>query len=307
MRNAEAVLEIIQKRGEQKQPLSDVYRQLYNPNLYLKAYARIYSNDGAMTKGITQETADGMSQEKIYTIIEKLRFERYKWTPVRRTYIPKKNGKTRPLGIPTWSDKLLQEVIRLILEAYYEPQFSNSSHGFRPKRGPHTALQEVWGGWKGVKWFIEGDISQYFDTIDHYILLRILGENIKDERFLRLIANLLKAGYLEDWKYNRTISGTPQGGIVSPVLANIYLDKFDKFVKETLIPDYTKGKNRAPNPEYERLSNQSYRLKRLGKFKEMVSLRKKARQLPSKMPYDPNFRRLRYVRYADDVRHLTHC
>lgn len=300
MRNAEAVLEIIQKRGEQKQPLSDVYRQLYNPDLYLKAYARIYSHDGAMTKGTSQETADGMSQEKIYTIIDKLRFERYKWTPVRRTYIPKKNGKRRPLSIPTWSDKLLQEVIRLILEAYYEPQFSKSSHGFRPKRGPHTALEEVWVVWRGVKWFIEGDISQYFDTIDHYILLKILGESIKDERFLRLIGNLLRSGYLEDWKYNRTISGAPQGGIVSPILANIYLDRFDKFVSETLIPDYTKGKNRAPNPEYVKLSYQAAKFRKLGNFKEMVSVRKKIKPIPSKMPYDPNYRRLRYVRYADD-------
>ena len=159
MRKAETVLSIIRERGKRGLPLTDVYRQLYNEELYLKAYGRIYRNDGAMTRGITDETVDGMSQEKIASIIEALRCERYRWTPVRRVEIPKKNGKTRPLGIPTWSDKLLQEVMRLILEAYYEPQFSDFSHGFRPERGCHTALESIQRGWKGTKWFIEGDIK----------------------------------------------------------------------------------------------------------------------------------------------------
>ena len=163
MRTAETLLNIIQDRGKRGLPLGDVYRQLFNPDLYLRAYARIQANPGATTPGITVETVDGMSQEKIARLIEALRFERWRWTSVRRVNIPKKNGKTRPLGIPTWSDKLLQEVIRSLLEAYYEPQFSVHSHGFRPNRGCHTALIEIQRNWVGTKWFIEGDIKGCFD------------------------------------------------------------------------------------------------------------------------------------------------
>ena len=187
MRTAETILNIIQDRGKRRLPLEDVYRQLSNPDMYLRAYARIYANDGAMTQGITSETIDGMSQEKIAKTIKAIRDERWQWTPVRRVAIPKSNGKTRPLGIPTWSDKLLQEVIRSILDAYYDPQFSEHSHGFRSNRGCHTALTEIQHTWMGTKWFIEGDIKGCFDNIDHNILIRILRENICDNRFLRLI------------------------------------------------------------------------------------------------------------------------
>jgi group II intron reverse transcriptase/maturase len=213
MRNAETVLEIIHERGRKGLPLEDIYRQLYNPDLYLRAYARLYSNKGAMTKGTTSETVDSMSLAKIEQIIDDLRHERYRWTPVRRTYIPKKNGKKRPLGMPTWSDKLLQEVIRLILEAYYEPQMSDYSLGFRPERGCHTALNSIKDTWTGTKWFIEGDIKGCFDHIDHQVMLSILREKLHDNRFLRLLDSLLKAGYLEEWKYHATLSGTPQGGV----------------------------------------------------------------------------------------------
>lgn len=160
MRTAQTILTVIQERGKRKLPLERVYKMLFNRELYLAAYAKLYSNSGAMTKGVTNETVDGMSIQKIDNIIAALRDERYQWKPVRREYIPKKNGKKRPLGLPTWSDKLLQEVIRMILEAYYEPQFSEHSHGFRPNRACHTALQEI-QVWKGTKWFIEGDISKY--------------------------------------------------------------------------------------------------------------------------------------------------
>jgi len=216
MRNAETVLGVINERGRRRLPLEDIYRQLFNRDLFLRAYGRIYRNDGAMTPGATPETADAMSLEKIDAIIGVLRQERYRWTPVRRTYIPKKSGKLRPLGIPTWSDKLLQEVVRSLLNAYYEPQFSPHSHGFRPQRGCHTALGEITKHWKGVKWFIEGDISQCFDRIDHPALLSILNEKLHDQRFLRLLANLLDAGYLEDWNYHATLSGSPQGGVITP-------------------------------------------------------------------------------------------
>jgi len=238
MRDAETTLAVIRERGKKGLHLEDVYRQLYNPDLFLRAYGRIYKNTGAMTQGSTEETVDGMSTGKIQSIIELLRNERYRWSPVRRTFIPKRNGKLRPLGIPTWSDKLLQEVMRSILEAYYEPQFSTASHGFRPELGCHTAMRAIYSYWTSVKWLVEGDIKGCFDNIDHTVLLSILREKIHDNRFLILIENLLKAGYLEQWSFRPTLSGTPQGGIASPLLANIYLDRLDKFVEQTLIPEF---------------------------------------------------------------------
>src|SRR5439155_1826294 len=191
MQSAKAYLELIRERGKRGLPLERVYRHLFNPDLYLSAYGKIYRNTGAMTKGVTDETPDGMSLDKIDTIIEALRFERYQWKPARRTYIPKKNGKKRPLGMPVWSDKLVQEVIRLILEAYYEGQFSNRSHGFRPERGCHTALQEIYHEWVGTAWFIEGDISQCFDKLSHELLLKTLSENIYDGRFINFMRELI--------------------------------------------------------------------------------------------------------------------
>jgi group II intron reverse transcriptase/maturase len=302
MRTAETVLSIIQERGRRELPLEDIYRQLYNPNLYLRAYARLYANEGAMTPGATEETVDGMSLAKIEKIINDLRYERYRWTPVRRTYIEKKNSvKKRPLGIPSWSDKLLQEVIRSILEAYYEPQFSDQSHGYRPNRGCHTALKEIQRTWKGTRWFVEGDIRGCFDHIDHSILMDILAENLHDNRFLRLIGYMLQAGYLEQWSYHITASGTPQGGVISPILANIYLDKLDTFVERALIPAYTRGKTRKRNNRYITLMQQSRYQRKHGNIEVAKRLRKEAQQLPSMAPNDPDYRRLRYIRYADDV------
>jgi group II intron reverse transcriptase/maturase len=300
MRNAETVLGIIRERGQRGLPVENLYRQLWNPNLYLMAYGRIARNRGALTPGATSDTADGMTMEKIAAIIEALRFERYRWTPVRRVYLPKANGKTRPLGIPTWSDKLLQEVIRLLLEAYYEPQFSDRSHGFRPNRGCHTALSEIKRTWTGTTWFIEADISGCFDNIDHSVLLSILQKKIHDNRFLGLVAQLLKAGYLEDWKYDATYSGTPQGGVVSPVLANIYLDRLDRFVENVLLPGYNRGGERRRNPEYNRLALKAKYLRSTGRAKEATEYRRHLRSLPFNDTHDPDYRRLRYVRYADD-------
>jgi retron-type reverse transcriptase len=201
MQKTDAILDIYQKRGAEGLPLERVYRQLFNRELYLQGYGKIYRNFGAMTRGSTPETVDGMSLQKIDTIIGLLRMERYEWMPVRRTHIPKANGKTRPLGIPTWGDKLLQEVIRSILEPYYEQRFSIHSHGFRPKRGCHTALNEIRKYWKGTIWFIEGDIKGCFDNIDHSVLLDIMRRDIKDGRLIKLIDGLLKAGYMEEWRY----------------------------------------------------------------------------------------------------------
>ncbi|HFI0702975.1 TPA: reverse transcriptase domain-containing protein [Streptococcus suis] len=299
MRTAKTILTVIHERGKQYKPLERVYKLLFNRELYLIAYAKLYPNNGAMTKGVTEETIDGMSIQKIDRIIEQLRRETYYWRPARREYIPKKNGKHRPLGIPVWSDKLLQEVIRMILEAYYEPQFSEHSHGFRPKRGCHTALQEI-QTWKGTRWFIEGDISSYFDTIDHDVLITMLSRQIQDGRFIRLIKNMLEAGYLDDWKFHKTISGTPQGGVISPLLANIYLHQFDKWVGEELIPQYTRGKKQKANSAYNRLSRRIKCYQEKGDYKKAHQLIVERRNLPSVDTYDTTYRRLRYVRYADD-------
>ena len=253
MQSAEVVLGVLRERGRQGLPCEQLYRQMFNKDLYLLAYGNIYSNSGAMTPGASEETADGMSEEKIEQIVEAMRCERYRFAPARRTYIPKKNGKLRPLGLPSWSDKLVGEVVRLLLEAYYEPGFSDLSHGFRKRRGCHTALRKIHDTWTGTVWFIEGDISDCFGSLSHEILLRILAEKIQDQRFLRLIRNMLKAGYLEDWEYRETLSGCPQGGVVSPILSNIYLHKLDEFVEQELIPQYTRGTGRKVNPVYKRL------------------------------------------------------
>jgi group II intron reverse transcriptase/maturase len=241
-----------------------------------------------------------MSQEKIDAIIEAMRHERYRFSPARRVHIPKKNGKTRPLGLPTWSDKLVGEVVRLLLEAYYEPTFSGRSHGFRRKRGCHTALREVENTWTGTVWFIEGDISDCFGSLNHEIMIKILAEKIHDNRFLRLVRNMLKAGYLEDWQYHETLSGSPQGGVVSPILSNIYLSKLDEFVERVLIPQHTRGKRRRRHPEYSRIKRLLQRARDQGDRAAARDLRKQQRSIPSGDPMDPEYRRLRYCRYADD-------
>jgi group II intron reverse transcriptase/maturase len=300
MQSAETVLDVLRERGRRGLPCDELYRQLFNRNLYLMAYGRIYSNKGAMTPGVTGETADGMSLEKIDHIIDAMRHERYRFSPARRIYIPKRNGKLRPLGLPTWSDKLVGEVVRLLLEAYYEPTFSDHSYGFRPGRGCHTALRKVAETWTGTTWFIEGDLSDCFGSFDHQIMLDILAEKIHDNRFLRLLRNMLQAGYLEDWEYHTTYSGVPQGGVASPVLANIYLHRLDTFVETVLIPRYTQGVRRARNLEYTRIASAIWRARQRGDRAQVRELNKRRRSLPSLNPQDPGFRRLRYARYADD-------
>ncbi|WP_194922203.1 reverse transcriptase/maturase family protein [Catenulispora rubra] len=300
MQRAETVLGVLRDRGMRGLPCDELYRQLFNPQLYLLAYGRIYANHGAMTPGATPETVDGMSQMKIGRIVEAMRHERYRFHPVRRVQIPKKNGKMRPLGLPTWSDKLVGEVVRLLLEAYYEPTFSDRSHGFRPRRGCHTALREVAYTWTGTAWFIEGDIADCFGSLDHEVLLSILGEKIRDQRFLRLVRNMLTAGYLEDWKWGATLSGAPQGGVASPILSNIYLHKLDKFVEKVLIPEYTKGTRRARSPAYLKLQTRLATARRRGDRDEARRIRRLMQAMPTADPDDPSYRRLRYVRYADD-------
>lgn len=287
-----------------------LYRYLFSEEMFAVAYQRIYAKQGNMTPGTDGKTIDEMSLERIERLIASLKDESYQPHPARRVYIPKKNGKKRPLGIPSFEDKLVQEVVRLLLEAIYEGHFEGTSHGFRPHRSCHTALGMIQKSFAGAKWFIEGDIKGFFDNIDHNVLISILRERISDERFLRLIRKFFNAGYVEDWKYNKTYSGTPQGGIISPILANIYLDKFDKYIKE-YAAKFRKGDRRSINPEYWRLNNKKNRLKqklqktsdeqmRKNYLYEIAQLSKQMLSTPHKDAMDADFRRLQYVRYADD-------
>lgn len=301
MRNAKTILHIIQERGERKLPIERVYRLLYNPNLYLLAYSNLYGNKGALTSGITPETADGMSLDKIQDIICKLKQESYRWKPSKRIFIPKKNGQPRPLSIPCWSDKLLQEVIRLILEAYFEPQFCESSHGFRTGRGCHSALKQMRLKGKGSKWFIEGDIQGCFDNINHQLIIKLLSDKLYDPRFIRLISQLLKTGYIEGWKYNKTYSGVPQGSIIGPILTNIVLNELDKFVENKLIPANTKGKRRRSCPKYALIKRQASKARKQGDMDKCRELNKQAQKIPSRDTNDPKYRRLWYIRYANDT------
>lgn len=300
MQRAEVVLRVLRERGRQGLPCTQLYRQMFNKDLYLMAYGNIYSNQGAMTPGASGETADGMSEARIEQVTGLMRRESYRFSPARRVYIPKKNGKLRPLGMPSWSDKLVSEVVRMLLEAFYEPQFSGRSHGFRRGMGCHTALREIDAAWQGTAWFIEGDVSDCFGSIDHEIMLSILAEKIHDSRFLRLIRNMLRAGYLEDWEYRETLSGCPQGGQVSPVLSNIYLDKLDKYVEQELIPQYTRGERRRSGRGYSVVHERLRRARRSGDRAAARNLEKQRRRLPRRDPADPGYRRLAYVRYCDD-------
>lgn len=287
-----------------------LYRYLFSEEMFAVAYQRIYAKQGNMTPGTDGKTIDEMSLERIERLIVSLKDESYQPHPARRVYIPKKNGKKRPLGIPSFEDKLVQEVVRLLLEAIYEGHFEGTSHGFRPHRSCHTALGMIQKSFAGAKWFIEGDIKGFFDNIDHNVLISILRERISDERFLRLIRKFLNAGYVEDWKYNKTYSGTPQGGIISPMLANIYLDKFDKYIKE-YAAKFRKGDRRSINPKYWRLNNKKNWLKkklqktsdeqiRKSYLYEIAQLSKQMLSTPHKDAMDADFRRMQYVRYADD-------
>lgn len=315
MQKAETVLGIVEakSKSDKHYKFDRLYRNLFNPDFYLQAYGKIYAKEGNMTKGTDEETIDGFGMKKVNEVIKLIKKEQYHFKPVRRTYIPKKNGSKRPLGIPSFYDKLIQEICRSILESIYEPKFSKNSHGFRPNRSCHTALKQVKREWTGVKWVIEGDIKGFFDNIDHEVLLNILNENIHDGRFLELIRRMLEAGYMEDWIYHKTYSGTPQGGIISPILANIYLNKLDEFVENVLIPKYeTNKKKRRMNPKYNSINGKMVRLSKkiesLDKanpvrqelIQEYKSLEKERRNHKVLDEMDSEFIRIKYVRYADD-------
>lgn len=311
MRSPERVLNSLNEHSKDSSyKFERLYRLLFNEELFYVAYQKIASNGGSTTKGSDGHSIDEMSLARIETLIASLKDESYQPHPSRRVHIPKKNGKTRPLGIPAFEDKLVQEVVRMILEAIYEGHFETTSHGFRPKRSCHTALLHIQKTFSGAKWFIEGDIKGFFDNIDHDVLVGILRERISDDRFIRLIRKFLKAGYVEDWTFHNTYSGMPQGGIVSPILANIYLDKLDKYVKE-YIRHFDMGTKRRPGKESNDLANERKRtVRKLKKIKDgtekaalvarLKAIEQERAAFPSGDEMDGSYRRLKYIRYADD-------
>ena len=317
MRNPTDVLNSLSDKSKNPSyKFKRLYRNLYNPEFYMLAYQNIYANDGSMTPGVDGNTMDGMSSHRIEGIIQSLKDHSYQPNPARRTYIAKQNSnKKRPLGIPSANDKLVQEVVRMLLESIYEPNFSENSHGFRPHRSCHTALLQIERTFTGAKWFVEGDIQACFDSFDHHVLIEILRRRIDDESFITLMWKFLKAGYMEQWEYHKTYSGTPQGSGISPILANIYLNELDRHMAEFKAQfECGSSQNRKENPEYERLHGKIYRTKRKNAAvwdsmsdKErkqcaasLRQLQNELRHLPTHPVREENYKNLQYVRYADD-------
>ncbi len=307
-------MEALATISKQGKLINGLFRLMETPLLWYEAYANIYANTGAITPGVDATTLDGFSEKRVTAIITRLKAGSYHFRPARRTYVPKANGKKRPLGISSGDDKLVQEVVRSILEKIYEPIFEESSHGFRPGRSPHTALETIKQEWTAVKWLIDMDLRSYFDTINHDLLMSLLQKRIGDTRFLRLIRAMLDAGYLEDWTYHGTYSGVPQGSIVAPILANVYLHELDLFMKG-LKEQFDRGKRRAKYPAYHRYTERIRLLRKKadllkGKEGEAEHLQEiqadigrvdhLRKRLPSVDPFDSGYRRLYYCRYADD-------
>lgn len=311
MRSPERVLNSLSEHSnDASYKFERLYRILFNEEMFYVAYQRIYAKEGNMTKGSDGQNIDNMSLKRIEKLIDTLKDETYQPQPSKRVYIPKKNGKKRPLGVPTFNDKLIQEVVRMVLEAIYEGSFEYTSHGFRPNRSCHTVLTHIQNEFSGAKWFVEGDIKGFFDNINHDVLINILLERIADERFIRLIRKFLKAGYVEGWQFHNTYSGTPQGGIISPILANIYLDKLDKYIKE-YIAKFDKGKKRKFSRESMDFGNARKRIvRRLKSVKdemqraklilELKAIEQERAKYPNGDEMDAGYRRLKYARYADD-------
>lgn len=311
MRNPERILNSLTKHSDNSDyKFERLYRILFNEEMYLVAYQKLQGKTGNMTPGADGKTIDGMSTLRIEQLIKALKDESYHPNPAKRVYIPKKNGSKRSLGIPSFEDKLLQEVVCMVLEAIYEGSFDDTSHGFRPQRSCSTALCCVQRTYTNTRWFIEGDIKGFFDNINHNALINILKERITDYRFLRLIRKFLNAGYIEDWKFNNTYSGTPQGGIISPILANIYLDKLDKYIRE-YTQQFDQGIKRRVHPAANKFSrdkcalndalkaetDETVRKQIIGRINEIV---KERQQFPSTDCMDSSYKRIKYIRYADD-------
>lgn len=288
-----------------------LYRNLYNRDFYLHAYGELAKKEGNMTSGADGKTLDRFNVERIDKLITSLKDESYHPKPATRTYTSKKNGRKRSLAIPSIEDKMVQRVVTTILENIYEQIFSNNSHGFRPNRSCHTALEHAKVHFQGATWFIEGDIKGFFDNIDHAVLIHLLRKRIDDERFLRLIRKFLNAGYIEDWNFSNTYTGIPQGGIISPILANIYLHELDEFMQHYK-DKFDKGDKRGRNKEYRKYAARIGRAKKKLQQSDMDDntreqiirqIRRDKKMLlsvPNRDPYDKTYRRLQYIRYADD-------
>ncbi|MGL6201543.1 MAG: reverse transcriptase domain-containing protein [Lachnospiraceae bacterium] len=317
MRNPVNVLKSLEEKSyNESYKYERLYRNLYNTEFYLLAYKNIATSQGSMTAGTDGNTLDGMSLARIERIIASLKNHSYQPNPARRTYIAKKNSdKKRPLGIPSTNDKLVQEIIRMILEAIYEQRFSDSSHGFRPNRSCHTALIHVKHTFKSMKWIVEGDIKACFDSFDHHVLINILRQRIQDEYFIALMWKFLRAGYMEQWEYNTTYSGSPQGSGMSPILANIYMSELDKYMKEYKAKfDIGVNRERKGNPKYLSLAGKCSKLRskikkgaesmsdseRRGLIQKLNTLRNEMLNTPRYPAKDPEYKRIQYNRYADD-------
>lgn len=316
MRNPTEVLRnLSEKSKNEAYRFQRLYRNLYNPEFYWLAFKNIYANDGSMTAGADGTTIDGMSDERIEKIIASLRDRSYQPKPARREYIAKKNSdKKRPLGIQSGNDKLVQEVVKMILESIYEPVFSNKSHGFRPNRSCQTALSQIQKTFTGTNWFVEGDIHACFDSFDHHVVIDLLKKRIDDDAFIQLIWKFLKAGYMEQWIYNRTYSGVPQGSGVSPVLANIYLHELDKFMEKYADIFNTEAKRKHFSSAYKSSVSRTYRYRKTGReiwddlnddekkvrIHKLKELEKEEKSLTPYVYNDENYKRVQYTRYADD-------
>ena len=315
MRNPTDVLNSLSDKSKNPEyRFQRLYRNLYNPDFYLLAYKNIYANGGSMTPGVNGITIDGMSSQRIAKLIESLKDRSYQPNPARRTYIAKKNNpaKKRPLGIPSGDDKLVQEVIRMLLESIYEPNFSDAAHGFRPQRSCHTALTKIQKTFTGAKWFVEGDIKACFDSFDHHVLIDILRKRIDDEAFISLMWKILKAGYMEQWQYHMTYSGTPQGSGMSPILANIYLNELDRYMGEYKARFYKP--TRTANPAHRNMASKIFYYKAkndkvwddlsVEEKKECArtlrQMRSEQRKLPTHPVQETSYKAIQYVRYADD-------
>lgn len=315
MRNPTDVLNSLSDKSKNPEyRFQRLFRNLYNPDFYLLAYKNIYANGGSMTPGVNGITIDGMSSQRIAKLIESLKDRSYQPNPARRTYIAKKNNpaKKRPLGIPSGDDKLVQEVIRMLLESIYEPNFSDASHGFRPQKSCHTALTKIQKTFTGAKWFVEGDIKACFDSFDHHVLIDILRKRIDDEAFISLMWKFLKAGYMEQWQYHMTYSGTPQGSGMSPILANIYLNELDRYMGEYKARFYKP--TRTANPAHRNMASKIFYYKAkndkvwddlsVEEKKECArtlrQMRSEQRKLPTHPVQETSYKAIQYVRYADD-------
>jgi len=301
MRKAELTLDTLRKISTNNQDyrFKRLYENLYNEEFYIRAYLKLAPHEGIMTKGTDGKTADGFGMHIVERIIQRMKREQYAPMPARLKYIEKKNGKLRPLGIGNFEDKIVQEVIREILEAIYEPIFKNTSHGFRPGRSCHTAMRRIQMSSAGSSWAIEGDLTNFFGSIDHELLLKILSKKIDDGRLLELIKRFLRAGYMDGTSFQESEVGTPQGSVLSPILANIFLHEFDSFMDELKV-EFDRGRTRGPSKEYVKWNRKLSKAKRNRGKSTVQECKEHLKNLKSVNLMDSGFKRLFYTRYADD-------